>query len=358
MLHQFLIDNRDELISRTREKVGRRDAPRATKLELTNGVPLFLSQLTEILEHEGQGHDYSSAEMGATAIRHGNDLLRMGFTVAQVVHDYGDVCQAVTELALDQSAQISTQDFHTLNRCLDNAIAEAVTEYGRQREKNISEQEVERVGFFAHELRNLVSTATLSYQMLRKGNVPIGGSTGAVLGRCLTDLRELTNRSLVEVRLASGSQKKVRINLAEIIEEAEVAATMDADKRELKLIIGRVEYGVAIVADRMVLSSALANLLQNAFKFTRAGSRVQLHVRLVAKRVLIEVEDECGGLPPEVAKLFEPYWQTGADQEGMGLGLAIARRGVEANGGELRVRDIPGKGCVFTIDLPLAEPLD
>jgi hypothetical protein len=70
--------------------------------------------------------------------------------VSQVVHDYGDVCQAITELAGEMDAPISTEDFRTLNRCLDDAIAGAVTEYGReQNESGIEGESVrgsERLG--------------------------------------------------------------------------------------------------------------------------------------------------------------------------------------------------------------------
>src|SRR5581483_6885833 len=68
-------------------------------------------------------------EVDTTAGRHGNELLLGGYTVDQVVHDYGDLCQAVTELALEENAAITTAEFRTLNRCLDNAIADAVTAF-------------------------------------------------------------------------------------------------------------------------------------------------------------------------------------------------------------------------------------
>jgi signal transduction histidine kinase len=71
------------------------------------------------------------------------------------------------------------------------------------------------------------------------------------------------------------------------------------------------------------------------------------------ERVLIEVEDECGGLPQgTVDALFRPFEQHGADRSGVGLGLSVSRKGVEAHEGRLYARNIPGRGCVFTIDLP------
>src|SRR5580700_1366099 len=147
MLHEFLTQNRDEIIARARTKVAARSAPRVTEEELKNGVPLFLTQLGETLRLSSRGDE----AMERSAAAHGADLFRMGFTVAQVVHDYGDVCQTVTELADETDAPITTDEFHTLNRCLDDAIAVAVTEYTRGREQSMADQETERMGLLAHE---------------------------------------------------------------------------------------------------------------------------------------------------------------------------------------------------------------
>ena len=102
-----------------------------------------------------------------------------------------------------------------------------------------------------------------------------------------------------------------------------------------------------------MLASAVANLLQHAFKFTHPGTHVLLRALSSKDRVLLEVEDECGGLPPGIAeRIFKPFSQAGEDRSGVGLGLSLSRRGIEAYGGTLHVRDLPGRGCVFTIDLP------
>ena len=105
--------------------------------------------------------------------------------------------------------------------------------------------------------------------------------------------------------------------------------------------------------DRQILAAALATILQNAVEFTRARGRVALDAYAVADRVLIGVEDECGGLPNGKAEeLFRPFEQLSVERTGLGLGLPISRRGVEANGGQLYARNLPGSGCTFIIDLP------
>jgi len=299
----------------------------------------------------------STAEIDRSAVHYGHDMLVQGFTVSQVVHAYGDVCQAITELAVEMNAAISAADFRTLNLCVDDAIAGAVTEYGRERDQSQVDLENargnERFGFLAHELRNLVNTAVMSFEVLKTGNVGVGGSTGQVLHRSLLGLHALVVRSLAEVRLTQGIQRCESIPIAGFIEDIGASASLDARVKGLRLTVLPVEEGVTIEGDRQVLAAVLGNLLQNAFKFTRPHTCVTLRVRISSERVLIEVEDECGGLPgASPDDLFRPFEQRGTDRTGLGLGLAFSRWGVEANHGRIYARSLPGQGCIFTVDLP------
>jgi len=315
VLHTFIAANRDEIIRRCRAKVASRSMPPSSEVEIDHGVPVFLDQLTEALRLG----ELTSPEIAGTALLHGHDLLRQGCSVSQVVHDYGDVCQSITELAVASNAPISTEDFRTLNRCLDDAIAGAVTEYGRERNLADVEGEAargsERLGFFAHELRNLINTALGSFEVLKTGNVGTSGSTGTVLRRSLMSAQALISRSLAEVRLAQGVQNRERFLVAGFIEELAPAATLEANARGLELTVMPVEDGVVIEGDRQILTAVVGNLLQNAFKFTRPRTTVTLRVGASAERVLIEVQDECGGLPSgNVSELFSPFEQRSADR--------------------------------------------
>lgn len=356
MLQEFIEINRGEIITRCRAKVATRSVPPPTEAEIDHGVPLFLDQLVAALRSGGAK---LNPEISKSAVLHGHDLLLQGFTVSQVVHDYGDVCQSITDLALELNAPISTDDFRTLNRCLDDAIAGAVTEFGRGRHQSGIDGEAarggERLGFLAHELRNLMNTAIIAFEVLKRGDVGVGGSTGKVLYRSLVGTRDLIGRSLAEVRLTQGIENREWFLVSGFIEELVPAAALEADARGITLTVTPVEDGVAIEADRQVLAAVLGNLLQNAFKFTRPRSAVTLRVGANLERVLIEVEDECGGLPPgKVDELFSPFQQRSSDRTGLGLGLPFSRWGAEANGGRIYVRDLAGRGCVFTIDVPRA----
>jgi signal transduction histidine kinase len=353
MLADFIRSNRKAIIARAQARVAARTCPAPSDAELRNGIPVFLDQLGDALRQERSGSAIDHEQIGKSAARHGLDLLRLGLTIGQVVHDYGDVCQTVTELAVEQGAAIPGDDFRTLNLCLDDAIAEAVTEYSRQRESSILDQGTERLGVLAHELRNLLNTAILSFDSIKSGRVAAGGSTGIVHGRSLLGLRDVIDRSLADVRLDAGLERLERISVADFIEEIEISAAMQAQVRAIEFVVKSIDRAVDIEGDRQILAAAISNLLQNAFKFTPKTGKVSLTVRSTADRVLFEIEDECGGLPPgKIEELFRPFEQRGADRTGVGLGLSISLKAAKANAGDIRIRDLPGQGCVFTLDLP------
>jgi hypothetical protein len=209
VLHDFLTSKREEIIARTKSKVAARSVLRVAETELAPyGVRLFLDQLIETLKDEERTGD------GTSASKHGKYMLRMGFTVAQVVYDYGNVCQAVTELASEMNAAIALDEFHTLNRCLHDAIAQAVTEYGRLRERSLTEQGTKRMRALAHDMRNRLTTAFLSLESIKAGEVAIGGSTGSLLGHSLNGLNDLIDRALAETHQASTIETRETIEVA------------------------------------------------------------------------------------------------------------------------------------------------
>jgi signal transduction histidine kinase len=212
----------------------------------------------------------------------------------------------------------------------------------------------ERLGFLAHELRNLTHTATLAFTAIKVGNLGVTGATGKALDSALIGLRTLVDRSVADVRVAAGLPPQHElISLADFMDQIGISAVLEARARECKFTVSVVDEHLAIDVDRDMLLSAVGNLLQNAFKFTAQGTEVSVHAYAVSDRILIDVEDHCGGLPPGSAdRMFLAFKQGDKDRSGLGLGLAICRRSVEANNGNVRVRDVPGSGCVFTIDLP------
>jgi nitrogen-specific signal transduction histidine kinase len=139
--------------------------------------------------------------------------LKLGYSISQVVHGYGALCQAITQYVEENSSQsVFAREFNRLNFCLDIAIAEAVTEFNRGQRQNAERDEVQRLGFLAHELRNALSNAVMAYQIIKTGKVGAGGNTARILENAHTRMREIIDRSLVEVRL----QKRTNCQISEM----------------------------------------------------------------------------------------------------------------------------------------------
>lgn len=372
MMHLFLAEHRAELERRCRDKVAKRPLRFPTERQLKEGIPIFLGQLIRTLKAEeaGQmaqslaisgpadGNAQATSELADSATTHGGQLLALGYSVSQVVHDYGDLCQAVSDLAVELGEEFAVEEFRTLNRCLDNGIAEAVSEFTQRRDVLIANEQAlalsERIGYLAHELRNHLGTAGLAVAALKQGGMGVAGATGAVLDRSLVGLRTLIDGSLATVRVEAGlTLQRSVFFLSNFIDELRYSAKLEADLIRCTLVVEEVDPLLQLHADQHLLLSAVGKLLQNAFKFGAPNGTVVVRAYGKGERIRIEVEDNGAGLTPEAANdLFLPFTQGGANKTGPGSGLSIVRRSVEANGGSLSVESVLGHGCVFIIDLP------
>jgi signal transduction histidine kinase len=356
MLYEMVTTYRDAIIAKTRVKARSRPRAPASASALENGLPIFLTQLAETLRWECTDTPFAKDAIGVSATRHGGELLALGFTVSQVVHTYGDICQAITELAIEQNAPITTEEFNVLNRCLDTAIADAVTEHARITADSRSMDELERLGRVTHESRNMINTAILAFDLVKRGAVGVNGNTGAVLGRSLTSLRDLVDSTLSDIRTAASHQRPELVFVSEFLNEIAMAACLQAECSGLLFTIEPIAPELSVRVDPQLLASAVTNLLSNAFKYTPTGGLITLRARTAQGRVAIEVQDGCGGLPERTSDLFEPFGERrGKNRTGLGLGLSIARKAVRLHGGDITVRNAPGQGCTFVIDLPAAE---
>ena len=379
MLHIFLSNYRETLIDRCLIKVARRAGSHTEHAMSTAGIPLFIDQLILTLKLE-QGSKPSNGKlisgpaggpskdsgMGKAAIKHGREMSDEGFTLEHLVHDYGDLCQSIMDLALELAEPIELEEFRSLNRCLDNAIADAVTEFSELR-RLINDDRVEqalnhRVATLSHELRAHINSADFSYGAIKSGQAGLAGATSKVLDRSLKSMRHLVDQTFAEARANTRQPTHQEvIQIDELLVDLKSAVDGDAQAANCKFDLYIVGTGLAVRADRELITSAINNLLQNAFKFTHPGSGVSMTAYAEAGKLLIDVQDHCGGLGSvEKEDLFLPFKQATSTKSsaGLGLGLSIARRSAEANGGTITVRDLPGSGCVFTLSLPLYVAAD
>lgn len=379
-LHDFLVDNKEEILGLTEAKSLDLAGPLPSSDQLKLGLPLFFQQLLSILLLERPAFTIPAqdkagaakaakhadeptiavasgkpeeAKVAHTASLHGIEMLRLGYSLSHVVHAYGSMCQSITELATKKDVLISTEAFHDLNQCLDVAIAGAVTEFQGHRNTQEKSREIEQLGCLAHELRNLVASASISYQLVKRGTVGVGGSTGQVLETSLKKMEGLIAKSLAEVRMSVDQSAQVEsISLRSIVEQILLTARVEAQARNQRIDTD-IDPSLNIQADQQAFYSALSNLVQNALKFTHEGGRIEVRGRPEGDDVIVEVEDECGGFKVGTAEiLFKAFSQKNENRQGLGLGLTIAKRAIEMSHGTLEAKDLPGKGCVFRITLP------
>ena len=355
MLHEFIADHRDEIISRAQAMVRSRTATGSSD-HLESGVPLFLTQLGNLLRSI-ETSAYSDTAIGEAAATHGSNLTALGFTIRDVVYDYGDVCQAITELALTLGAPISVDEFHVLNRCLDTAIAEAVNESARLTSEAQAVMHVRKTAHVAHDLRDSLQTAILAFNALKTGTIGITGSTGTVLGRSLFGLRTIIDRSIAESRMAGSGLMMELMPLSRLLDDIVEPSLLAADSKHLRFVLDTSNRSDLLNCDAPVLIGAIMNLITNAIKYTRSQGQVTVRTRTEGGTIVIEIEDECGGFPEIAGDPFQPFvLRRSTDHSGLGLGLSIARDAVRAHGGDISIRNQPPVGCVFRVTLPVAVP--
>jgi len=353
-LHEFLTRHHCDIVARVRGRAQVRSWPSVTGRDDDHGASVLLPQLAEILRLARTPEAVPSAALVLTAARHGAELREAGCTVAHVVHDFADICQTITEIALEQHVPLTAAELRILNRCLGVAIAEAVTEHARLSAEQRDVEESERLGQAASEMRDRLSTALLAYDTLKRGGAPVALHAGAVLGRNLVRLGAVLDGTLAQVRLAPGMARPERLGVSAFIEDIATTALLHASDKGIRLHVEPVAQALAIDADSQLLTSAVMNVLQNAFEHTPRGGAVALKAYAEGECVIVEVQDACGGFEHDPRPGHVAAERLGSDRADARLGLSIARRVLRAHDGEVTIRNVRGRGCTFALRLPLS----
>lgn len=359
-LHDLLAARREEILQRWKDQVHGTLAPDSMPpIELIDHLPQFLGEIQAALRQDaGLASVGPAPEDSTAAAGHGEQRLRLGFSLDSVVREYGALRTAIVATAIDAGAQVTLRELQVLFDATITGIAQAVSEYTRQRDAELLRHANEHFAFIAHELRNPMSSAMMAFALLRqRDELPTTGHAVGALERGLRQTSELIDQTLQAARIASGIElRRQWTTMRALIEEAENGAMPEAESKGVELRL-TVEKDETIHLDGRLVRSALGNLLRNAVKYTPAGSVVELRAQVTNERAVLEIEDCCGGLPPgRVEEAFAPFVRLDKQQDGFGLGLAIAKQAVDAHGGSLRIQNLPGKGCIFVLELPLARP--
>lgn len=357
-LHHVLATNRHEIMMRWKNEVRGTLAPEEMpSLQLLDHLPDFLDEILAVLQEDaGVTSAAPLPENSMTAAGHGQQRLQLGFSLDSVVREYGALRTAIVVTALEAGEQITVREMQLVSDSMVAGIADAVSEYTRQRDAELLRQANEHFAFIAHELRNPLSSAMLACQQLKaKGLLPSTGREVGALDRGLQRANELIDQTLQVARVASGIElRRQWTTLKTLFDDVELGASVEAESKGVEIRV-LLENDENVNIDVRLVRSAVGNLLRNAVKYTHDRSTVVLRGTITNGRASIEIEDCCGGLEPgKVEEAFAPFVRFDAKQTGFGLGLAIAKQAVDAHGGTIRVQNVPGKGCIFALELPIA----
>ncbi|HUS29288.1 MAG TPA: HAMP domain-containing sensor histidine kinase [Kofleriaceae bacterium] len=354
MLHELLTRFRDEIMIRCERKLRARHPQRPAE-EVVDTIPLFIDELIKAERREGGFAEDTPLPVHVPhAKEHGAQRYHNGFDISEIAMDFGSISDTIGEIAIEQDFYLDPRSYKLLNECIDKAIAESLEQYFALDRASHEEGVAVWIGSLGHELRNALGSALMAYNVLKAGTVGTASRTARVLERSLQRLHVLITETLATVQLRGGKQLfRQKLYLHELLDD--IIQAIPNDRRVS--IHNLVEQALYIEADATLLESALSNLILNAVKFTRPGGHVDVRAVAMQGATLLEIEDECGGLgtgnPDE---LFTPFFQTNPGRGGVGLGLAITREAVAAHGGDITVRDLAPKGCVFVVRLPQPSP--
>jgi signal transduction histidine kinase len=349
-LQELLVTRRDVVLHRWTDSVLGTVHPETMPAPvLIDHLPRFLETLARAVQRNSLPQEIP------TAADHGLQRFQLGFDLGSVVREYGALLDAIVETAAAEGVVIVPSDHQVLVHCVVTGIADAVSEFTRQRDAQLQRQANEHFAFVAHELRNPLGAGLAALGLLKRTTRVAEERAGHALERALTRMHDLVENTLRITRISSGIEARLEpVTLSELLNDAELAALPSAEEKEVRLAM-RCESETMVHVDVRLVRSALTNLVRNAVKYTSPGGAVEVRAHRSLDRVVIEVEDSCGGLPPgAVEKAFAPFAQMGADRSGFGLGLAIAKQAVDAHGGSIRVQNLPGKGCIFALELPVS----
>ena len=251
------------------------------------------------------------------------------------------------------------------------AIEGFVLDLTRQREADDALREADRrkdvfLATLSHELRNPIAPLKNALALLRAGGLSGAESEDlrAMMERQVDHLVRLVDDLLEVTRITTGALelRRERVEAAAVVRSALETARPLTEARRHALDVSLPPAPLWLDGDPVRLAQILSNLLNNAAKFTPAGGRIGLAVRREGDLAAFEVSDTGAGISadalPRIFQMFARDERTRRQEpEGLGIGLAIARRLAEMHGGTLQAAsEGPGRGAVFTLRVPVMQP--
>jgi signal transduction histidine kinase len=325
---------------------------------LRDGIPDYLAELGRLMDIAPIDEAQTTASWLRVTRDHGITRIREHFNVDQLVSEFVTLRKTIEEVA-EEEGVTSADGESALANLIDIAIAQSVHAYIDQRDYEARRVQAENIAFLIHELRNPLASAVQAESMLRARASPDQTKFLDILGRSHRRLGELIDSVLHTERLEAGKVQPhyARVSLGDLVENACAVARETARRKGLSFEVRAPAEPVMIDVDVELTRSAIANVVDNAVKYTDVGGVVVV-IDTDDATWTVHVSDTGPGLSrEELRTIFEPFRRGSTSKKGTGLGLAIARRAIEAQGGSIDVESPGLSGSHFWITGPRQRAL-
>jgi two-component system, OmpR family, sensor kinase len=316
---------------------------------------------------------FAGARLEATylvvAARYRTDLAYFNEELARINNEQTNALRTTTkDLAAvsDKHADHGDRLYEELSR-LNNELVNLQREMAKRNAEleKLDEQKNRLLGMAAHDLRSPLGVILSYAQFLQSDAAAVLNADQREFVTTIKDMSEFMLRlvtDILDVTAIDAGQLKLNrqpADLARLVEHNVKLNRVLANQKGIALKIDRPDVFPKISFDAGKVEQVLNNLISNAIKFSYRGTRVGIRLTCALDAVTVAVQDQGQGIPAaDFSKLFKAFSQTSvrstAGEQSTGLGLAIARRIVEAHGGRIWVDSEVGKGSTFSFTLPVA----
>jgi signal transduction histidine kinase len=357
------VRSRIEAIMARWQQVVREKLPTADDLtleQLRDELPVMLEELAKTLESMDGIH-----LRGLEKISEGHGQLRFhqSFNVDELMIEYGMLRSIlIDEVITHMGRGLTPEQSAALNMGIDTAVRKSVTQYtayqARQL-KSVAEAQSKYLSFLSHDLRGGLNGVLLMVEVLKRdlaGEPRFGDSVADLdsMRKSILDTVGTMDRFLHAERFRQGKveARNTTVELSSFLREFSATFSYQAKAKGIDLQTS-VSSPTNVFCDRDLLQLILQNLISNAIKYTSKGSvRVSAH-SVPRDGVRVSVSDDGPGIAPDrIATLFDPFIRGDTHgQEGVGLGLSIAKQAADLIGAKLSVESKLGAGATFVLEL-------
>jgi signal transduction histidine kinase len=315
-------------------------------------MPDYLQRVADALCGEEEMSSAGLAAWAQVAQEHALTRVRLGFDVNELIREFVVLRQVLFEFARAEGLSADDDPLSRVVDLIEAAICASVTSYVESRDYCARKQEAEHIGFITHELRNPLASVRLMVDRLREDAVPAQTRTLELIDKNLRRLASLVDSVLVAQRFEAGEVEASLsdVTLDDLLKEPIAFAKAAAQAKYLRFEAA-FDPAVVVRADPRLTATALENVLDNAVKYTDRG-RIRIEAITGPDEVAVHVWDNCPGLSKEeLQTIFDPFKRGHSHKPGTGLGLTLALRAIEAQGGSIHAESPEERGCHFWMTL-------